>query len=396
MDKEEIDLLRGSIQKLHLHCEKEGFKGYSLYDSHNSFIPFEKFGKTISFLTNQVVKRSPVNIRSLLGVKKGINPKGVGLFLHSYSLLVDRGIIEQEKAADLMKEKFLWLKENPSKNYSGYCWGYNYDWPRGDKSMFHAYTPSVVVTAFICRGLMAYYKVTGEEYVKTMIKSACEFVKNDVACTITAEGRCYSYTPAQTDLVINASLLAAEILAYDDYLSGETKYLKEVTEVLNFTLSQQNEDGSWYYCIFSNGKPKKQIDFHQGYVVDSIDILTNLYDFDEPSYKNSMVKGIDFYFNNQFNKEGYAYWRIPTLWPIDIHNQSQAVLTLCRFSDLSEEYLPFALKVFRWTIKNMRSKSGRFYYQKYRFFTNKTDYLRWNQGWMLLAMTSLENKLKKS
>ena len=41
---------------------------YSLFDSHNSFIPFAKFGHTISFLSNQIIKRSPINIRKFIGI----------------------------------------------------------------------------------------------------------------------------------------------------------------------------------------------------------------------------------------------------------------------------------------------------------------------------------------
>jgi len=385
--------LKNSIKQLHQHCVDCSFKGYSLYDSHNSFIPFEKLGKTISFLVNQVVKRSPVNLRKVLGVKKDLNPKGVGLFLHAYALMHDSGILPDNEAIKLMNEKFLWLKDNHSQGYSGYCWGYNYDWPRSDGSMFHAYTPSVVVTAFICRGLLEYYKITQEETVKSMIKSACEFVKNDVHCTISEKGRCYSYTPVQQDLVINANLLAAEILAYDDYLSGETQYLNEVKEVLEFTLAHQNGDGSWYYSISpKSGEPKKQIDFHQGYVVDSMDILTRIYQLKGEKYENSIKKGVRFYFEDQFHKNGYCYWRIPKVWPIDIHNQSQGILTFVRFAKQDDRFLAFAETIFKWTAKNMRSSKGYFYYQKYSFFTNKTNYLRWNQAWMLLATTTLYTK----
>ncbi|MEL7146738.1 MAG: hypothetical protein AAFO69_10245, partial [Bacteroidota bacterium] len=110
--------LRDAIKKLHQHCVSQSFKGYSLYDSHNSFIPFEKFGKTISFLTNQVVKRSPFNLRGILGVKKGVNPKGVGLFLHSYSMMHGTGLLPDDEVTRLMHENFTWLKEHSSPGYS--------------------------------------------------------------------------------------------------------------------------------------------------------------------------------------------------------------------------------------------------------------------------------------
>lgn len=394
---ENMQYLAGGIAALHRHCVKESFRGYSLYDSHNSFIPFGKLGTRASFLVNQLVKRSPVNLRKLLGIRKGINPKGVGLFLHAYSLLHKRNALQRSVTSQMIHEKFTWLKNNYSRGYSGYCWGYNYDWPRSDGSMFYAFTPNVVVTAFICRGLYQFYHTAGEALVKEIVRSASKFIKNDVYCSVTEKGRCYSYTPLQRDLVINANLLAAEILAYEDALAKSRNNLLLVEEVLNFTLEHQNTDGSWFYSISPDtGKPKKQIDFHQGYVLDSMDILTKIYGLQGEKYEEAIAKGLKYYREQQFNPQGYSYWRVPKIWPVDIHNQSQGIITMCRFSDLDETCLEFAVRICKWTIDNMRSPSGRFYYQKYPLLTNRTDYLRWNQAWMFLAMSILYRRLGES
>ncbi|MEL7146184.1 MAG: hypothetical protein AAFO69_07435, partial [Bacteroidota bacterium] len=125
------------------------------------------------------------------------------------------------------------------------------------------------------------------------------------------------------------------------------------------------------------------------YVVDSIDILTRLYGIKEERYQKSIQDGVKFYYEEQFNEKGYCYWRIPTVWPVDIHNQSQGIISFTRFADQDDRFQPFAQRIYDWTVKNMRSSKGRFYYQKYSFFTNKTNYLRWGQAWMLLAMTTL-------
>lgn len=388
--------LEKDILELLTYCRKQNHLGYSLYDSHNSVIPFEKLGHKISFLTNQVVKRSPVNLRRILGVKKGINPKGMGLLLHSYCLILNNGEPEVEGLKESADEIFMWLYNNQSKGYSGTCWGYNYDWPRSDGSMFHAYTPSVVVTAFIARGLLEYYKLTSDQRVKELINSACDFVKNDIHCTKFESSRCYSYTPVQKDLVINASLLAAELFAYADWLNGEHQYEGDVQEVLNYTVANQNQDGSWYYSHSPDtGKPKKQIDFHQGYVVDSMDILCEIYGFQQKKYKEAINSGVNFYYKQQFDPKGFCYWRVPKTWPIDIHNQSQGIITFSRFKDQNPSLLPFAETIFLWTKNNMRSPNGWYYYQKYSWFTNKTNYFRWNQCWMLLAQIKLYLALKE-
>lgn len=42
----------------------------------------------------------------------------------------------------------------------------------------------------------------------------------------------------------------------------------------------------------------------------------------------------------------------------------------------------------------MQGSKGNFYYQKWPLVTNKLNYMRWNQGWMLLALTTLLKELK--
>ena len=40
-------------------------------------------------------------------------------------------------------------------------------------------------------------------------------------------------------------------------------------------------------------------------------------------------------------------------------------------------------------IENMQDKSGYFYYRKYPLFTNKIPFIRWAQGWMMLALSEV-------
>lgn len=387
-------MIQSSLQSLHDYCRSNGYKGYSLYDSHLGKVPFEKFGHTISFLANQVVKRSPVNIRPLIGVPKAYNPKGMGLFLHAYSIMeaAGKGLVDDAELAFFAE----WLLAHHSKGWSGICWGYHYDWPRSDGSMFRAHTPSVVVTAFILRGLRAYHDLGRDIDMPGITASASKFVLNDVYRTDHPEGTCFSYTPAQRDTVFNANLLAAEILAMADHYAGADTHRETIRWVLDFTLHHQNADGSWYYSLHpKTGKPKNQIDFHQGYMVETIDRILGLVpSLRTPALDASIDKGLRFYKNQQFDAEGRAYWRYPDMWPVDIHNQSQGVITFSLFADRDPSYAPFSETIADWTIRNMQGKDGRFYYQKWPLIMNRTPYMRWNQGWMMLALATLLTRMR--
>ena len=132
MDKE---VIKSILKKSHLYAFENNFSGYSLYDSHNSFIPFNKFGKTFSFYINQINKRSPLNLRPLLGIKKGYNPKGIGLFLYIYSNIEEYNILNKNEQKRLCEYFFNWLCENSSPGFKNKCWGYNYEWPSRDGSV---------------------------------------------------------------------------------------------------------------------------------------------------------------------------------------------------------------------------------------------------------------------
>jgi hypothetical protein len=42
-----------------------------------------------------------------------------------------------------------------------------------------------------------------------------------------------------------------------------------------------------------------------------------------------------------------------------------------------------------WTIRHLRDSQGFFYYQRQRFYTVRTPFMRWTQGWMLYALARL-------
>lgn len=378
------------LKSLHTYCREENYIGYNLLDSNNSIIPFKKFGHPISFYINQFFRRSPINLRPLVGIKKTSNPKAIGLFLNSYTNLKNLKIFDDDLLDELNHKFFNWLSENYSKGYSGYCWGYQYDWPQRNGSIVKANSPNSVVTSAIIRAIFNYYKIYKDAKSKEIINSAVLFVLNDLHLSETIHGLCFSYTSSKPDLTINASLQAAEILAYADYINNNDVHLHLLKGVLEFTKNLQNEDGSWYYSHqIDTFTPSKQIDFHQGNVLDSIDNILKYSSIDYELYKPVIQKGLDFYKNKQFDSNGISYYRVPKKWPVDIHNQAQGIISFCRFSALDKSFLPFAKNIADWTIQNLRSKKGYFYFQKWPLLTNKISYIRWNQGWMMVALVEL-------
>ena len=108
------------------YIEREEYKGYDPYDTLNSYLPFGIIGKWGKPIAIQIQKRNPINLRPLMGIKKGYNPKAMGLLLQAYCLRFKR--TQNPDCLERADWLFSWLTNNYSKGFSGYCWGYNFDW----------------------------------------------------------------------------------------------------------------------------------------------------------------------------------------------------------------------------------------------------------------------------
>jgi hypothetical protein len=382
-----VDIER-SLKRLQFHIESENFKGYDPYDTLNSPWPFHWLGKWGPILAIQFQKRNPFNIRKLLGIKKDYNPKAMGLFLHAYSLQYqlkkDEAILQQ------MEFLFNWLLENKTKGYDEYCWGYNFDWASPVKFL-KKYSPTIVVSGFVAKGIFEYYQATQNQKAFEVLKRIGNFAEKELAWTKNEDGYCVSYSTKEVDCCYNANMLGAELYARLYSISNEPKYKDLACKMTDFTIAHQQENGSWNYSIdIKTGKERTQIDFHQGYVLDSIHYVLK-YCGENEIYKEALKKGAEYYFKNQFKENGQSLFRLPKKYPVEIHNQSQGIITLTRLAYLNTQYAIFAEVIAQWTTENMQSKKGYFYYKKYPMYTIKTPFMRWSQAWIFLALTELKN-----
>ncbi|MBU2530687.1 MAG: hypothetical protein KKD35_06575, partial [Elusimicrobia bacterium] len=261
-------MFKNSFDKLETYITKENFKGYDPYDTLNSWVPFHLLGKWGPVLGIQFQKRNPINIRPLLGIQKDYNPKAMGLFLQAYSLLYKKTRkLEYKQKADFF---FEWLCKNFSKGYSGFAWGYNFPWAT-QKKYIAPFTPSSVVTGFVCKGIYEYWRATNYERAGEALSSASEFILNDIPRTEDESGICFSYTPIERDLCFNSSLLAAEIIAKAYVIDPNPGLKSKAIKAVEWVVAHQKDDGRWNYSVDPNtGEEREQIDFHQGYVLESI------------------------------------------------------------------------------------------------------------------------------
>ena len=373
-----------SFKKLAFYCEAEQFRGYDPYDGLNS-----KFFQSLPLLPRsriarlawiQFFKRSPVNLRKFVGIKKEYNPKALGLFLSSYCNLYKH----DQKPAHLERIKFFIEKIDAcrSKGYSGACWGYNFDWE--SRAFFQPkFMPTIVASSFISNALLDAYEITKEEKLLTTARSTCDFILKDLNRTHNAAGNfAFSYSPLDNSVVYNASLLGARLLARVYSITKETALISESKKAVAFCCDHQKEDGSWSYGTL----PFHQwIDnFHTGYNLECIsDYMKYSRDI---SYSEILSKGFRYYIETFFTSEGIPKYYNNSVYPIDIHAPAQLVITLNKLGKM-DAHKELMDKVMSWTVDNMQSEQGFFRYQVNKYVTSKIPYMRWSQAWMFISLS---------
>ncbi|MGD1843931.1 MAG: hypothetical protein ACFB10_00880 [Salibacteraceae bacterium] len=380
---------------LRRYIEAEDYQGYDPYDALNGWFPFRLFGKWGPVIAIQVMKRLPINLRPLLGIQKQTNAKALGLLLEAYALW--HQMAPEPALEATCHQLFQRLMKCQSKGYSGICWGYPFHWASPLKYL-PAHTPNIVATAFAARGIETYYQSFQKPEALEALCAIVPFVLNDLEREETESGCFISYTPVEKDCCYNASLLAGEILARAGALKKQSEWLEIARQTVEFVVAQQQPDGCWNYSKnLETGKERVQIDFHQGYVIDSIRLIADRGGWKNPAWEKAVEKGASFYRKEQFFEDGRSLWRIPTVWPLEIHNQSQGILTFVHLDQLDSSYSAFANTIGKWTIAHMRHpRKGYFFYRKLSWYTNKIPFMRWSQAWMLLSLVHLMVHAKNS
>lgn len=378
-----------AYDRLMANCRAAGFAGYDPFDGLESRIfratPLRHF-RTSRLIWQQILKRSPINLRPLLLVPKGVNAKGLALFTLA---AVSRYRAEDSRAHGTFAESLMSMLlecgiRNSEKNTLAF--GYNFDWqsraffaPRG--------TPSIIPTAFAARAMFEATEALGLP-IHEALGGIARFITTELNRTHeTDEEICFSYTPLDRTKIYNASLLAAEALAYAGKVRGKVECFELARKAVRFVLNGQRDDGSWLY---GPGDIHGWIDnFHTAFVLDSLRRISDIVTEIKGEVDVAVGRGFEYWTENFFLDDGTPKYFDKQTYPIDIHSAPAAIVTLAGFANRDERALPLARNIADWTTANMIGPDGNTYYQRRRLFTIKTPFIRWGQAWMAYALASL-------
>lgn len=377
---------RSITLKLLGYCKANDWAGYEPYDVLNSRI-FNALPVLNSRLPRlaltQVLKRSPVNVRSLLLVPKTQNPKALGLFLSAFVNLYRAGVVTNYDEIHRMVERLVALR-TPGVSY--WCWGYNFPWQTRTE-LVPRWTPNLVCTTFAAAGLLDAFEQCEDERYLNMAVSAAEYILNDLYWSSGSSVCGFGYPlPEVHNQVHNANLLAASLFCRVYKHTGQERFLTPVLKVTRYTVAQQHADGGWDY---GEGSSQQWIDnFHTGFNLSALRWIGRTLETTE--FEEAVSRGFQFYRSHFFREDGAVGYYHDRFYPIDTHCVAQSVITLLDLKDLDPNNAQLAQSVLDWAAERMwDDKRGYFYYRILRFCTIRTSYMRWTQAWMLLALSML-------
>ena len=378
-----MEELTQAIVKTEAYISREKFRGYDPYDALKSplfRLPILRSQKYMRLAAQQVLKRLPLNIRPLLGIEKGYNPVTLGLCIQAFSYLAssvpDRSEYYLERVNFCLKE----IERLQSGGYAGACWGYDFDWQARYATM-PAYMPTVVATGFITNGLFTAYRLCGQERAFELCRSAVDFVMRDLHRTEDEDGDfCWSYSPEDKQLVLNATMKGARLLAQVYSVTGEKALAATAKRTVQFVAKHQRANGSWPYSL---GDTRTWADnFHTGYVLDCF--LEYERCTGDTTFSPVVQRGWTYYRANFFAEGKIPKYYDNSLYPVDATSCAQSLLTLVNFGDIA-----FACKVADWLIRHMQQSDGSFVYQITNHYVNRIPYMRWSVAWLFLALSRL-------
>ena len=289
----------------------------------------------------------------------------------------------RELASELLKQS--------ACGYSGYCWGYPFDWQHVNGFMPKG-TPHITATPYCYEVFARLFDVTGDPKYLEITRSIAAFVSNDLIDTPTGDGAAASsYTPYDQGKVVNASAYRAFVLFDAARRFDNGTYSTKAQRNLRFILESQRSDGSWLYAV--DNPPEAFVDnFHTCFV------LKNLYKVNQhlenPAVTQAVRRGYEFYRNNLIDSDGdpktYAVAPRAEIVRAEMYNFAEAITLGALLRNDIPEAFRVADELAARLVRQLQLPNGHFITRIYRGgIRHSVPYLRWPQSQLFLALTNL-------
>lgn len=374
------------LSKCLIKLESDKYSGYDPADLLNSKMEFINalHGPFLKLLSLANIY-SPINLRKLLRIIPEQNSSAMVVLGLTYCNLY------KYTSEKIYLEKALWFSEwlvdKAIKEKEEFGWSRIVNYQYDSQTLINRNSVLTFINAFCIQLFLLLFKFTREDKFLVYAIYAGNYLINRTKRIETKCGICLSYVDNVSLEIVNAAILAGRELNRLFCFTKNTSYLELSYNIIDYTINRQNSDGSWYYS-FNKERVKKQIDFHQSYILMGIRDYECLKEELRQRAEISYSKGLNFYVNRMFDKNMMPYWRLPFKYPIDIHNLSHAVYFFSKYNKDIPDVKNRLGKLIEILLRDFyQPEEHYFFYQKFPFFTNKIDYFRWNDAWTLFALS---------
>jgi glycosyltransferase involved in cell wall biosynthesis len=378
--------IEGSLDRLTRWVEDHHYRAYDPGDGQLSYLRALTFNHlALERILTATVLRTPFNIRPMLGIAPHTSTKGMGYMAWGY-LRRYRSTKETSHAEKAIK-CLDWLIEHRSPRYPDFCWGNDFTFttragriPRGE--------PTIVWSGLIGQAFVDAHEILGQHRYLEIADSVCDWILK-LPCEETDSGTCLSYVASHQLSIHNSNMLGGALLARVGKATGRSGALELARESMRYSCSRQNPDGAWFY----GETPKYHwIDnFHTGYNLDSLKRYAD--STGDSAFGDHLRRGFRYFKQTFIEPDGRPKYLHDRTFPVDIQCAAQAIDTLAFFSDEDAGSLDLACCVADWTMANMQSPQGYFYYRDLGWKKIKTPMFHWGQGTMFKALAHLLSKL---
>jgi hypothetical protein len=382
-------VLTVALQRLETWGRERNWAGADPYDGLNATRLVKPLKQTVlgRRILTQLVKRSPVNLRPLLGIPPGQSAAALAQIASSYAL----GAIPGKEGRSRLMETLRQLEALRCDGFDEPCWGYHFDvqtrvffYPTG--------SPNTIATAFAGLALLDAYEASGEQRLLELAIGAGDFFLRHVPQTEDGDGAFFGYLVGDRTPIHNANTLGCALLARLAHHTGR-KDMRAASEAgLRWTINHQGSDGSWPY---GEQPHLNWVDgFHTGYVLDSLLYCAKAgVEIDGGA---ALERGLAYYRRALFLEDGTPKYRPDSLYPIDAQCVAQGIQTMALAGERDPAYNTFAWTALDFALRRMARRDGSFIFQRRRRWANAAPHIRWMAAPMLQALTLLRRVTEAS
>jgi glycosyltransferase involved in cell wall biosynthesis len=371
-----------SLFRLANWVEAHGYRGYEPFDGLSSFVrPLTLGIPLLERGLQQLGRRSPINLRPVLGIRPLESTKGRGFMARGYLARWRETGGEDARAGAVACLD--WLIRHKSPLHDDHSWGNHFDFT-SRAGRYRKHESIIVWTSLIGQAFLDAFEDLGDERYLAVARSVCEWILK-LPREATPAGDCLSYLAGRQLSIHNANLLGAAMLARTAKHTGRADLLDVARSAMAYSCAAQRPDGAWLY---GEAPTFHWIDsFHTGYNLDSLQCYLD--GTGDPTFAPHLDRGFHYFRTSFFEADGAPRYFPDRRYPIDIQCAAQAIETFSRFSDRDPSALADAERVARWTIRHMQDPAGCFYYRKTRRVTSRIPMLHWGQATMYRALAVL-------